>query len=247
LILVVWSAASTLLHAQSPESLFERANAAYQSGDFAGAEKLYRQVLDAGINNGVVWYNAGNAYFKQKKLGSAIYCWEKAKRRLPLDPDIRANLELANLLVVDRIEVAPEPLFVRWLNRGIHLLTPEQESWAFLLLFTAGGIFAAIAIQARRPATALRALIAAGLTAALALCFAGSFGWKAYESDFLRRGVVVAEKADIRSGPGTDNITVVTIHEGMQLRVLGQTQDWLQVSLPNGWAGWLPSETVWIL
>jgi tetratricopeptide (TPR) repeat protein len=229
LILALSSAALPSLHSQAPDRLFERANAAYQSGDFAGAERHYRQILDAGIDSGVVWYNAGNAYFKQKKLGSAIYCWERAQKRLPRDPDIRANLELASLLVVDRIEVAAEPLLVRWLNGAVHYLTPEQESWAFLLLFGAAGAFSAVAIRARRSATALRALIAAGLTAALALCIAGSFGWKAYESAFLRSGVIVVEKADIRSGPGTDNITVVTVHEGTRLRVLGQTQGWLRV------------------
>jgi len=40
---------------------------------------------------------------------------------------------------------------------------------------------------------------------------------------------------------------VVTVHEGLLLRVQGQTNGWLQVSLPNGWAGWIPSDAVWIL
>ena len=42
--------------------------------------------------------------FKQKRLGEAIYYWEKARHKLPADQEIQENLELANLLIVDRIE-----------------------------------------------------------------------------------------------------------------------------------------------
>ena len=53
-------------------SVFARANSSYESGDFASAEKLYRQILDAGVENGAVFYNLGNTCFKQKKIGAAI-------------------------------------------------------------------------------------------------------------------------------------------------------------------------------
>ncbi len=42
----------------------------------------------------------GNACFKQRKLGEAIYYWEKARRQMPADAEVRENLQLANLLIV---------------------------------------------------------------------------------------------------------------------------------------------------
>jgi hypothetical protein len=50
------------------------------------------------VESGPVYYNLGNVYFNQKRLGEAIYCWEKALQKMPADRETRGNLELANLL-----------------------------------------------------------------------------------------------------------------------------------------------------
>ena len=230
-----------------PPSIFDRANASYESGDYSGAETLYRQILDSGIDNAAVFYNLGNACFKQKKVGRAIYYWEKARQILPRDADIRANLELASLYVVDRVEEAPTSLPSRWLRRTVGIFTMEQESWIVLGLFLTANALAAVCILTRRPSVAVKALVSACAFGLLALVFAASLAWKAYDAKHANRGVVVAEKVEIRSGPGTDNITVFTLHEGIILRVHSQVGGWYQVSLPNGWSGWLPSNAVWVL
>ncbi len=232
---------------KSLPSVFAKANSSYESGDFAAAEKLYHQILDAGVENGAVFYNLGNTCFKQKKIGAAIYYWEKARLILPHDADIRSNLELANLYVVDQIEERPDPLPLRWLKNSAGFFTIDQESWMLLGLFLVANLLVAVFIQARRPSVALKALLSAGLLGVLALLFAASLAWKAYDSKHTARGVVVAEKVEIRSGPGTENVTVFTIHEGIVLRVHSQVSGWYQVSLSNGWSGWLPSNTVWLL
>ena len=71
----------------SPTVVFERGNAYYQSGDFPAAERAYRSLLDQGVDSGSLYYNLGNSCFKQKKLGEAIYYWEKARRKLPGDAE----------------------------------------------------------------------------------------------------------------------------------------------------------------
>ena len=142
-------------------SVFARANSSYESGDFASAEKLYRQILDAGVENGAVFYNLGNTCFKQKKIGAAIYYWEKARMMLPHDADIRSNLELANLYVVDQIEKRPEPLPIRWLRISAGFFTVDQESWLLLGLFLAANLLMSVFILARRPSVALKALLSA--------------------------------------------------------------------------------------
>ncbi len=228
-------------------SVFDRANASYESGDFTGAETRYRQILDSGVENGAVFYNLGNACFKQKKIGQAIYYWEKARQILPRDADVRANIELASLYVVDRIEEMPASLPARWLRRAAGFFTMEQEGWLVLGLFLVANILAAVCICTRRPSVAVKALMAACVVGLLALVFAASLAWKAYDAKHTNRGVVVAEKVEIRSGPGIENITVFTLHEGIVIRVHSQVSGWYQVSLSNGWSGWLPSNAVWIL
>lgn len=81
----------------------------------------------------------------------------------------------------------------------------------------------------------------------LTLLLAGSLAWKIYDRDFLRKGIVLQQKVDVRSGPGAENITVCTIHEGIKVRVHDSGSGWRRISLPNGWNGWLPQDSVGIL
>lgn len=233
--------------AERPAALFSEANAFYQKGEFDAAERCYRQLLDSGIGSGPVYYNLGNASFKQKKLGEAIYYWEKAREELPGDADLRENLDFANLLVVDRIEISQDPLAIRMIEGAVHLLTAGQESFLALVLFVAANGFFAAYLLSRSPRAALRSFTASMVLGLLAGLLACSLGWKIYEKDHRQQGIITEQKVDIRSGPGPENITVVTVHEGIKVSVRGEANGWYQVSLPNGWNGWLRRDSIRIL
>jgi tetratricopeptide (TPR) repeat protein len=229
------------------QGIFAEANARYQAGDFEGAERLYRQLADSGVDSGTVFYNLGNASFKLNKLGEAIYWWEKARARMPGDEDIRENLDFAGLMVVDRIEVSPDPFPVRVVDRALHFFPIGREIALALIFFIGANVLFAFYLVARSPAFSSRAFLGAAVAALLALIFAASAGWKLYAEEHRREGIVVEQKTDVRSGPGNDNITVVTVHEGTRFKVRGEANGWVQISLPNGWSGWLPRNSVRIL
>jgi tetratricopeptide (TPR) repeat protein len=234
----------------TPDSIariFEDANVSYQKGDFSTAEASYRRIVATGADSGVVYYNLGNACFKQKKLGEAIYYWEKARRKLPADPDIQENLELAHLMLVDRIDVPADPLPVRVISDAAGLLTISQSAWLTLVLFLAANALLSFYLLARSQRLALRGLIAALVTFLLALVVGISLAWKIYDTHHRLRGIVVEQKVDVRSGPGPENVTVFTVHEGVLVRVRGTANNWYHISLPNGWSGWLQSDSVRIL
>jgi hypothetical protein len=204
-------------------------------------------LLDRGVDSSAVYYNLGNACFKQKKLGEAIYYWEKARRRMPADADVRENLQLANLLIVDRIDLPENPLPLRLLSTAVHRFTVEQESRIVLVLFIAANALFTIYLLIRRPRIAFWALTG-GLAAVLcAMLFAGSLAYKVYRQEYQKQGVIVDQTVDVRSGPGDQNVTVVTVHEGIVVQVRMESNGWYQISLPNGWTGWLPGRSVRIL
>ena len=231
----------------SPAQLFSEGNGNYQKGDFAAAEQSYRKLVDAGARSSSVYYNLANACFKQKKLGEAIYYWEKTLQLFPRDQEARDNLELANLLIVDRIETPPDPFPLRLLDASVHWLTIEQESWIVLTLFTAVNVLMGLHFLVRNSRAAFVALSASLAAGVLFLAFGSSLAWKLYEQKYRQRGVVVEQKVDIRSGPGPENIVVFTIHEGSKVRIRGEASGWYQVSLANGWTGWLNRSSVRVL
>jgi hypothetical protein len=233
--------------AASAAAVFAEGNGHYQSGDFAAAERSYRLLLDQGIDSGAVYYNLGNACFKQKKLGEAIYYWEEARRKLPGDSDIRENLQLANLLIVDRIDVPEDPLPVRLVLEAVHLLSISQESRIVLAFFVTANVLFGLYLLVRKPRAAFWALTGSLACILLMLLVGASLAWKVYEGSHRRQGVIVEQKADVRSGPGRENITVVTVHEGIVVQVRGESNGWVQISLPNGWTGWLPASSIRVL
>jgi tetratricopeptide (TPR) repeat protein len=232
---------------ENAAAIFARGNSEYQKGDYVSAERHYREIVDSGVDSGAVYYNLGNACFKQKRLGEAVYYWEKARQKLPFDREIRENLELVGLMLVDRIENPEDSLPLRMLSRIAGFLTIRQESGFLLILFIAANAFFSIYLLAKNPRYASRALLACFGTGILFVIFAGSLSWKIYERDFRKNAVVIEQRVDVRSGPGPENIVIFTIHEGIKVRVHESNNGWYQISLPNGWNGWLPQDNVRIL
>jgi hypothetical protein len=137
------------------------------------------------------------------------------------------------------VETPDDPLPVRALSRAVHFLTIAEESWALLALFIAANACITVYLVAGTPRLAFGAFAAAMATGALLLVVSGSLAWKIYERSAYTHGIVIEQKVDIRSGPGAENVTVFTVHEGIKLRVRSESGGWYQVSLPNGWNGWV--------
>ena len=248
--ILILTASTSMLAAQRPDQpdpLFQQGNDAYQGGDYPAAESAYRRILEQGSESGPLYFNLGNACFKQKKLGAAIYYWEKAVQIIPADREIRENLELANLLIVDQIETPEDPFPVRILKSVRDLLTIAQESIGVLALFIITNALFLLYILMKNPRYSFRALIGSFIIGLLTLLLAGSLAWKIYDRDFRQKGIVLQQKVDVLSGPGAENITVFTIHEGIKVQVHGSSNGWYQISLPNGWNGWLPQNAIGIL
>ncbi|MBW2367689.1 MAG: tetratricopeptide repeat protein [Deltaproteobacteria bacterium] len=82
----------------------------YEAQDFTEAIDAFTRVVESGVSNGKLFYNLANAHFKHSNLGPAILWYERARRLLPNDPDIRFNLDYASSLVQDEKETSTAPL-----------------------------------------------------------------------------------------------------------------------------------------
>ena len=60
-----------------------------------------------------------------------------------------------------------------------------------------------------------------------------------YESRFARTAVVITAEAIVRHGPLSESQTAFTAHDGAELRVLDQKDEWLEVSAGARRTGWL--------
>ncbi len=217
------------------------ANELYEAGQYAEAAAAYQAMVDAGADDGELYYNLGNAYYKSGDLGRAILNYRRAQLMLPRDSDVEANLELARDQTIDRLESGGDS-FVDTIRHLVVGWTTLNEAAAITL-----GIWALLcmlvvaAILWPRGRRGIRYAII--VTVVLLLVGIISLGIRLSESHD-DEAVVVAESVDVNSGPSDDYLTKFTLHSGAEIRVLEQRNKWARITLPGDLQGWMPSEAM---
>lgn len=235
---------AALAQERSASDAMSDANGRYERGDFAGAVQGYEDLIERGYDDATLYYNLGNAYFKQEDLGRAILNYLRAQEMSPRDTDIRANLELARSQTVDRIE-GDDSLIASISALGRVVATAEEIGLVALALWSVSALGMAAAVA--RPSMRIRAIVRggsiAGMTAAVvALLLLSSMLYTNSNDDV---GIITAEEVDILSGPGMQYSTEFTLHSGAQVRLVEFRQGWRRIALPGGdLQGWVPSYAI---
>ncbi|MCM8787571.1 MAG: tetratricopeptide repeat protein, partial [Candidatus Omnitrophica bacterium] len=102
LILIFYIFSLIFLYAQSFVNNFNEAAILYENRDYDKAIQKYNFILESGYENGNLYYNLGNCYFKKGKLGLAILNYEKAKRFIPFDRDLKTNYKYVSSLIEEQ-------------------------------------------------------------------------------------------------------------------------------------------------
>ena len=224
---------------------YQEGNRLYQEGDFEGALSSYLGVVEAGFESGEVYYNLGNAYFKVGDLARAILHYERARRLLPGDEDVRANLELARSLTADEIEPLPRFWVLDAWSWWVGLL---PRSLLIILVASAyvvamSGVIVLIMKRGTPPAVwgARLALGAGGFLLVLGL----NLAIRELDVGQAEEAVVLEPQVDVMSAPVDDEtLTIFTVHEGTKVRVDRRAEEWAEVVLEDGKVGWVRVEVL---
>lgn len=224
-------------------TIFLQANQAYKSGDFTGAAAGYEKLLAAGMSNGELLYNLGNAYLKMSDIGSAILNYRKAELFMPRDADLEANLQYALGLAQDKIDCGEGESLLKTVCFWYSLLSPRELCYLFVAV---NAVFWLLLISR----LFLRAdLLGLGLYVFLffALLLGASLGVKLYSAAYSRTGVVLAGEVMVRSGSSLSDTVLFKLHEGAELSVAGEENEWLKITLCDGKKGWVQKSSIGIV
>jgi tetratricopeptide (TPR) repeat protein len=215
---------------------FAQANQEYAQGKFREAAADYEGMAGAGQWSANLFYDLGNAYFRQGDFGRAILNYERALALDPHHPEAQTNLRLA------REQARALELPQNWPERLLQSVTPNQLAIAAAIAFWVAAfcITARVFSRRRRPIT----LGLAGLcSVVLALLV---YTLVAIENGGKGRSLAIVTGAEINARLATaDNTsTVLTLPAGSEIIVLRQRGDWTYAALPNNLRGWVPSKGV---
>jgi len=243
--LIFFIFAGILMAAGSAEELYRKGNLSYENGDYEKAVSFYEELLKINEVSPEVFYNLGNSYFKLKKIGKAILNYERALRLDPRDKDAQLNLKLAKEMAVDKINTSERGFVLNMILFLYDRMDINELSLMCSFLYLAMIlilIFSIFFIAKRR-----FMFYTAGIFGAVFLIFLIFLFAKIRNENFTKTGIIIAEKADARSGPKEDYLLQFTLHEGTKISIVKEAQDWYEIELSKDLKGWVPKTSVNII
>jgi tetratricopeptide (TPR) repeat protein len=218
---------------------------AYSEGRYADAIEIYETLVGNNNPSLSLYYNLGNAYFRNNEAGKAILNYERALRVNPNDDDTKENLKFVQSTIIDKVPVDEIPFYKSWGNAFTGILT--IDAWAiigivsFLLMLVALFIYF-FRTNLRR--TSLTLAIVFILITFIANISAHSLYVKCQDKS---EAVILDEMVVVKSSPDNSGTELTKIHEGLKVKIIDSSlMEWTRIEANNGnrVVGWVKSKSL---
>ena len=222
------------------------ANDLYNIERYQEAAQTYERLVGLGYEDQYLFYNLGNAYYKQDDVGRAILNYMRAQRLAPRDEDIQVNLNFVRGQTADALEPIELGGPLASFARAMPFASINTTAALLLALWAviAGSIawwMAKPMPRARHPAQ----IIAATASALMILSAVLLTGHLMADSAYNDTTIIVASEVEVLSGPGTQYAEEFTLHSGTETELIEVRGNWTRISVPaNELQGWVPRRAV---
>jgi len=238
---------SGMANAQSSEELFNQGNLQYENGRHDEAVNYYRAIVINGFESPEVWYNLGNAYYKLNLLGPAVLSYERAKRLSPQDESINYNLKAVNLLITDKITPLPENFIITGIRNILNSLTSEGLLRILITVYLASFLIYILTLfmSPGRPKRA--SYFTLGVLGFTFIVTAGITGVKIDSDINDKKAVVMVSEMSVSSAPEEIGEELFILHEGTAVEIIGGGDEWAQIKIADGKAGWVSTDMLEVI
>lgn len=231
--------AVTPVFAQGPDVLFLEANQLFQQGKITEARDLYERIHMEGYESPSLYFNLGNAYYKLGMIPKAILNYERALRLSPSDDDIRYNLQLANLLITDKIEATPRLFIWDYWDNAKTAFTPATWTWTGYLFFLAMVVSLSLFVFSRSYAQRRLWFISAWLAGALMVLCAVLLIATVTDLQRSDHAIITTAITTVKNAPDSKSSDAFVLHGGMKVVITDEVSEWLKIRLADGKVGWM--------
>jgi hypothetical protein len=227
------------------ENIFFKANQFYFNGEFEKAVQLYESILKNHQSNlifqsesrGELFYNIGNCYFRSGQKGNALLNYERARRFIPRDADLKYNIEYVHDLTEDNLS-QPENIISEIF--GVNFFSQTELATVFCLVNLMLFLFLTIRIFFRAEWIFYVIII-------FSICWIVSgisFGIMLKQTIFDDRVVILAKEVDVLAGPDKEDTLLFKVHEGTLAYQEKNESGFSLIRLPDSKRGWLVSSAI---
>jgi len=230
--------------AQDPEQSAAQAAKAYNAKQYPQAITQYEKIIAGGYESYALYYNLGNAYFRNNETAQAVLNYEKALKLAPNNEDIKHNIEVVNSKFTDKVEMVPELFYKRWWSGIVNLMDIDALAAINILLLTLALVLIAIYV-------AVSGIIIRKISfwAGISLLFIFSIGVLAasQRNHYIAQqheAIVFTQMVNIKSSPDENSKDIFVLHEGTKVKLLDVVADWQEIRISNGSVGWIKTSDI---
>lgn len=240
--------ASMNIQAKDLDSLWTAGVQAYTDGKFSDASAAWTSIEESGQKSAKLYYNLGNAWFKQGNYPKAILNYERALRLDPSYSDARYNLEFTSNFVQDKIEPVPEFILKSVARKVCYVMGSNAWAVIFLVLLAAALVMGLLFLLGSSVGKR-RAGFYCGIV--LLLLFAGALSfsiWQKSDSVKTDTAIVMSPVSSVKSSPSSGSSKdLFVIHEGTKVTILDEVGSWKNIALADGRQGWITSNELEVI
>ncbi|MDI9319976.1 MAG: tetratricopeptide repeat protein [Phycisphaerales bacterium] len=225
---------SSSCFAATPSELWLQANRSYQQKQYDSAISTYQQLLVVQPQNALVYYNLGNAFYKNNKVADAVLSYERALFYDPRLSNAKDNRLLAKSRIPNAIKEISEIFFIRWWQQltASHTLT----RWCILSLTLFLWFLTMILLRVLRKSTfPIQLYFIVPLFNSMVLVCAFTAAQRATHS---KLAVVMANNATMTIMPNSYKGQSL-IPEATTVETGEQRMNWIAITLPDNRVGWM--------
>ena len=133
--------------------LWEEGVTAFNDNKFSQAASCWESIHSSGKSSPELFYNLGNAYFKQGNYPRAVLNYERALKMDPSYKDARYNLDFTSNFVQDKIEPVPEFILKTFARNVSRMFDSNTWAWLFIIFLALTLVMVVLFIMAPKPAS----------------------------------------------------------------------------------------------
>ena len=241
LIISILTLGATTVFAENADTKFQKANELYKANKYTESASLYQEILASGLASTELYYNLGNAQYRNGNFAQAILNYERALRLSPSDNDVKHNLALAKTKTTDNINATPKFFLSRWLTNINHWFS--ANCWGAIciilvvLVCTAIGFFFLSKSYRIRKIGFFSGIVLACFLVASIVNAVVSNNWQNSHDE----AIITTPAVSIKSSPDDSAAEKYILHEGTKLFIKDLVGDWAKIELEDGNTGWINS------
>jgi len=242
--LLIFTFISFSVFTQTSDEIFTDANLLYKQGKYKESLEKYQEITNMGYQSPDLYFNMANSYYKLEKIAPAILYYKRAIKLNPNMDDAIFNLKMAQQQTVDKFDTIPKTFLVKFWNWLANIMTVHNWSVFSVILAFVSAILFLIYFFANS-SVLKRLSFVISLTAASVMVFSLVIAhqqtvWQKTNKE----AVIMAENSYVKVAPNYESEDSFILHEGTEVLVVDQVDEWMRIKLKDGKIGWINIDDV---